>query len=428
MKYTKSKYLFDFLDEGMHIVYSMMTTSFIALEDDKYNALMQNELQMFTDDELDALLQMGFVYNAAESEFALIQQKRNRAFRMQADKDDQLSLVVLPTTECNARCYYCYEHGIKKEFMSNETADSIIEFIKNRANKVHIKWFGGEPTLAPELIDRICGSLAGLDIEFATSFVSNGYLLNEEFVDKAINDWNFKSVQITIDAVGEEYNKIKNYVYSGENSPFDIVMNNIKTLIEKKVYVNIRINYNPIYYQKAIEVIDYIHQAIGVNEYLVVYSSSLTGEHIKRLIDYNDDFNPQIEIYKHLINKGYLKELDMMNLYPRLLNCTIHYDNAYIIDTRGKLYKCQHSIINQEKDSIGTLTSQERYEDILKKWDSLNFSYEECQECKYLPICLGGCRFYALNNEKFYACYQLKNSFISLIKMLYEKFIKGGAI
>ena len=406
-----------------------MTTSFIGLDEVKYNALMRDDLCFFDDEELDALNQMGFIHDKSQKEFDIIQNKRQRAFSKQLEKEDTLSLVVLPTTKCNARCYYCYENSIKKERMSEETVESVIDFIMNSTTKqVHIKWFGGEPTLEPDIIDRICSALKESGIEFSTSFVSNGYLLNELFVKKAVESWNFRSVQITLDAIGKDYDRIKNYIYSSDISPFDIVVNNIKNILANKAYVNIRINYNPEQYEKAIEVIDYVRANIGISEYLTVYASPITGKNIKRLIEYGEDFNPQIAIYEHLITVGYLRDFDMVNLYPRLLNCSIHYEKAYIIDTNGMLYKCQHAIINKNRDSIGTVISDRLNQDVLKRWDSLNFSYDNCKECKYLPVCLGGCRFYALNNEKFYACYQLKNSFISLIKLLYKKIVKGGAV
>ncbi len=37
--------------------------------------------------------------------------------------------TILPTTACNARCYYCYEHGIPAFTMTEQIADDTVKFI-----------------------------------------------------------------------------------------------------------------------------------------------------------------------------------------------------------------------------------------------------------------------------------------------------------
>lgn len=52
------------------------------------------------------------------------------------------SYTILTTTDCNARCFYCYELGRSRIPMSEQTAHEIADYIS--APKVNIHWFGGE--------------------------------------------------------------------------------------------------------------------------------------------------------------------------------------------------------------------------------------------------------------------------------------------
>ena len=64
---------------------------------------------------------------------------------------------IVPTTLCNARCFYCYENDCMFETMQTSVVEATIDFIKkyivdNPDDNYSIDWFGGEPMLVPELI------------------------------------------------------------------------------------------------------------------------------------------------------------------------------------------------------------------------------------------------------------------------------------
>lgn len=55
--------------------------------------------------------------------------------------------TILPTTHCNARCFYCFELGYHQEHMTPQRASEVVDYIISHSNKkkVSIQWFGGEP-------------------------------------------------------------------------------------------------------------------------------------------------------------------------------------------------------------------------------------------------------------------------------------------
>ena len=108
--------------------------------------------------------------------------------------------TILPTTACNARCYYCFEHGSKIVTMTEQTANEVVEFIvRNCGDKrIHIAWFGGEPTLATARIDQICEGLIKNEIKYSSSITTNGYLIDEEMAHRAKRLWRLKYVNMSI--------------------------------------------------------------------------------------------------------------------------------------------------------------------------------------------------------------------------------------
>ena len=100
---------------------------------------------------------------------------------------------ILPTTTCNARCFYCFEQGMEYRKMSRKTVEDVLRFILEHKpkehKKIHIHWFGGEPMCAADNIDRICDGLDEAGIEYTAEMTSNGSLFDEESVKKASEKW-----------------------------------------------------------------------------------------------------------------------------------------------------------------------------------------------------------------------------------------------
>ena len=55
--------------------------------------------------------------------------------------------TILTTTNCNARCFYCYESNLPHINMEETTAKRLVEYmIENKeSNTLRRHWFGGEP-------------------------------------------------------------------------------------------------------------------------------------------------------------------------------------------------------------------------------------------------------------------------------------------
>lgn len=132
-----------------------------------------------------------------------------------------------------------------KTHMTHETAEKVAKYIMEVAPKgqqLEVSWFGGEPLFNMDVIEIITSRLNSAKIPFKGSMISNGYLLNEDVVSKAKNEWHITNMQITFDGTEEVYNKVKNYIYKDDVSPYKKVLHNVKLLLDKDINVSVRMN------------------------------------------------------------------------------------------------------------------------------------------------------------------------------------------
>lgn len=421
--YYYSKFNFEIPNEDYIAVVSFMTSSIVKFNKEKFYYLKNNKVEEgFTQSEIDSLLQMAII-SPQEDEVALLFDRRRKYFDNQDNK--QYIITILTTTDCNARCYYCYEHGIDKKKMTLATAQSTVDYIKKHYNNrpVYISWFGGEPLYNSEIINYICSRLKEEGIVYSSSITSNAYLMIEN-IDNACTLWNLKSIQITLDAIGEKYNKVKNFIYTQDSNPFEKIINSIDLLLNKGIRISIRINFDPAKIDETIEVIHFLHKKFGNHPKLQVYCAPIVSDHISAVLDYTGNTNPILKLYKSLIDHKYITRIEELNIRPRLLNCSIHIKGMAVVDVDGNIYKCQHAIVEGKSSAYGNIFSDEVDEENIKMWEGLEFPYAQCNECNCLPICLGGCKFRAIQNESKDVCIPIKNCIQEVIELLYDNFYK----
>ena len=172
------------------------------------------------------------------------------------------SYTIFTTTDCNARCFYCFELGWNRTHMTEETALKAVQYIKNHCGgqKVSISWFGGEPLYNMGVIDIICDGLRKEGIEFVSSIATNGYLFDKETVEKAVKSWNLVRAQIPMDGTEAVYNKIKAYIYKDGKNPYQVVMAAMGYLVDAGVEVFVRLNMDLYNHEDLMKLVDEIAQ------------------------------------------------------------------------------------------------------------------------------------------------------------------------
>lgn len=324
-----------------------------------------------------------FVVPEDTDDTQLLEQLRS-AMKLFDYKKAITSYKILTTTDCNARCFYCYEAGIKKEDMSPETAERVAEFIKqnHEDSDVTLAWFGGEPLMNTDVIDIICTGLKKERIKYASVMTSNGYLFDSELIKKAAGEWHLKNIQITLDGTRDNYNKIKSYC-DVEDNPYERVLNNIDALAAAGVRVNIRLNMGVKNHDDIMKLIDELGERFGGNENVSAYVSGLFQETERKDTALKKELSEKLIMAAGEIDKKGLNGPKLKNVHTRTGGCMADNDNHIGISPGGALMKCEHHIYDK---LVGSLDDgiDDSVTDI---WKKRMPEGRLCGTCPVKPVC-----------------------------------------
>ena len=416
------------LENEETLLYNTYSTSLIVLDNVMCSNIKDEKFENLSSTDLAALLEMGFLVEDERDELLDLEKTR----KSEIEQVEQV-VTIFSTNRCNARCYYCFEKGINYEHMSEETARKTVEFILQFYPKkeLSIKWFGGEPLYNFESIRLITERLIAEGYSLKCHITTNGSLLTQEMLDFFKSNYSIVTFQITIDDIGESYNKIKKYAEGDFEDPYRIVVNNCRMVIANKMHVSIRINHLFEKFEKAVE----IHHSLQKefedldSNYYLIYLANLTlpgkrtyikSEHDKELAVRMQEFNRRHRPVGDIDDKYLLYKHDLL---PKLKHCAATNKYNLTITADGKIFKChrlaQHSqyIIGSVEDGVDEMAPNFAF------FTEYRIVDQECRQCYALPICQGACRsLYLLEGSKL-DC-DLKKMLPDLIKNYYNDIVK----
>ncbi len=390
-KYKKSHFNYETLsDSGNgYIIYNTVYNTLVRLTKEEYE---QYKTLFFTDNILeDELYQQGLLMEETINELKIYNLYTELAMKY---REGTLSITVTPSMECNARCFYCYEEGVRAGKMKKEDADKIVECLLklNPKEKIELTWFGGEPLLNQEWMDYFSLKLKEAGIDFNAFMISNGSKITDSVIQKMKNDWNISSIQITFDGDEEEYCKRKDYVDQDETIYFKM-LSIIKKLVKEGISVQIRLNIDLDNIESIYSVTSDIEQIFNKYDNITFYPAFLNGS--KRKMTEDEKVDIIKEIFKRLKNIKMLPVNSYLYKYPKTQACYYNVPTAFSVDTNGNIYNCEHFLGHKEK-AIGNI-----YDD----WSKIDNRREvsgkrlECQKCVFLPKCQGGCHSTYIQGE-----------------------------
>lgn len=393
-----------FLNDGY--IFNTWSGSLILLEKEKVDELKKNCFDGFSTLEIDNLKKLGIITNI-ENEFEAVRIQNVNYIK----NDKKFSIVIAPTTKCNANCSYCFEKGIKAIDLDDSIIEKIVNYIEEASNKrkVHITWFGGEPLMGSDGINKICDLLKKRKIDFSSSMISNGYLF-DNFIAIAKSNWNLHRVQITLDDLYEHYDLIKRL---GKNS-FEKVITNIHLLLANNIEVSIRVNFNASNYNDSLKIIDFIKSEFGNRVHL--YYHDIVGEEYKSPNEIKP--NPMIEISKKLMDNGFASNLPDLKIKRSMTPCGLEKENFLNVFPDGNTTRCEHYIGKNSEYSSGNLNNIPFSPKVYKKQ-----LYKMCKYCICFPICGGGCD----SNHKIrkgYGCTRIKTGLVEILNAFIERKIQ----
>lgn len=389
MKTSKYNYYIPYGDK--HIFFNGITKRFFLVSEsnkDKFidiiehpdNNIYQEKYSPF----IERMKKEGFIHEDDVEEKTLIK----KLFEQQRCPDMYM-LMILPTYQCNLRCWYC----IQEHQNVNLTGEMVCRIKKHiqkyllqtGLKKFRLSWFGGEPLLAYDKLTDLTAFAQTFckkhGIEFFCDITTNSLLLTPERI-KHLGEIGVKTFQITIDGCREKHNQVKQ---NKKHSTFDKAIDNVLGIIDTIPNSSciLRINYS----EKTLEPQKIINDV-----------NSLIPQEYRKNIRVTPCKIWQVDdslIHKEKVNELHrLVKKDAYNINTASNSiCYVDYKHFNCIFPNGTIDKCENEPLEETK---GTLTESG---DIT--WNAKNefethhvlSASSVCLNCKHLPYCTGPCPF-----------------------------------
>ncbi len=295
---------------------------------------------------------------------------------------------ILTTTDCNARCPYCYEKGCARTDMTPETADAAAAFIGTHSagRQVTLKWFGGEPLCNPPVIDRICARLQSDGVPYVSVMVSNGSLFDGETVKKAVSLWRLKHVKVTLDGTEPVYNKVKAYVFP-EGNMYRKVMENISGLLDAGISVTVRLNLDRYNADDLLGLADELGRSFagrgGIDVITVpLFESTLPADRIAERREVIYSLQEKLE---DRIRAAGLSVPGRLRRRLDLFHCQADGNMGVTIQPDGRLGICG---FYPDRETFGSVFSGETDPAVIRKWREPAEDLPACRTCVSFPECV----------------------------------------
>lgn len=316
------------------------------------------------------------------------------------------NLVILPTLNCNLACSYCYEgKNIQNKIMSEDTLNVLKKFIKKNYDgyPVKLNWYGGEPLLAFNIIKDISSYIQSIGIQYQASIVTNGVLLNEKIIND-LENLKISDIQITLDGWKEKHDNRRKF--KNRKGTFDTIIKNL-TILHRYIEdnnsptnVSIRINVDKenkddyhIAYDQIREMFPNFTCYPGLLRQYNTCNSIISC--FTDLKEYTDFLLYQYDHYG-------ICSFDIFPIPKNLIPCIAESPYTNIVGPDGELYICLKDV-GDLKESIGNIHEGRNNTAMIAMYGTgyLTFRNSECQNCKALSICGGGCPNVRYRNLKY---------------------------
>lgn len=401
--YQISRYTFIFNRDKHNFIYNSRINNFYEIPDaalcllDQLSNLKLSECTNEEVDFLESLIRNKIIVEKGEDD--LYFDELNVLYNIQANSTSTLHLTIVPTILCNLRCPYCFEESKPKGFMSDKVINSVVDFIKHKhwTNKYSISWFGGEPLLAINQIEKTLELLhQERDLELTHhSIITNGTLLGHKAIE-VFQKFPLDSIQITLDGFKESHDRKRHD--EGNQGTFDKIINNVKnfTKCSPNTFVSFRINVDNSNYREYVTAHKYLKEMFK-NDNVGIYAGILRANKGCE----SDTFFTSRDHLK--FNDYLLKNKIPLQNFPQKCSkgCTATQVASFIIGPKGELYLCWEHVGKEDK-IIGYIGNKKNGNYCgLSNYMLYGHCYSDskCKKCGFVPICSGGCPDKRIENK-----------------------------
>ena len=349
----------------------------------------------------DSLVTGAFVVRAGLDELQALKRRYD-----EQRQQSQFLFTILPTFACNLGCGYCFV-GKKSGNMPVSVQDGIIEFARQRMSAhqadMHVDWFGGEPLLGLDVIERLSAAFIELcrehGVNYRAQVISNGTVITERTV-RVLAAAAVDRIQISIDGPADVHDERRPFKRQGRSS-YAAIMSNLDQLVGRFM-IRLRINVDARNLHAVWGLLDEFERRdwIGPEREFFPYLSRVSAftdacSSMAPLMCSMDEFyRAQFAWMERLEQRGIT--VSQHGLYelpePKMYNCGAVGSNGFVFTPTGEIHKCGLEVDASDR-AIGQVgvPLDAAHPNALRFSEYSPFEREMCRGCEFLPSCLGGC-------------------------------------
>jgi len=289
-----------------------------------------------------------------------------------------------------------------------ETQDQLIGFAREAIQlksppSMFVDWFGGEPLLAPAIIERLSTAFIQIcdrhGVAYRAQVITNGTRLDANLA-AMLERSRVDRVQITLDGPASIHDVRRPY-HSGSGSSFAKIIEALSCILGKFV-IRLRINVDRNNLHSVWPLLDFFEGQgwIGADTNFYPYLARISAfteacsGFAKQVSTLEEFYEVQFRWMERLRELGVAVEEHGLYQFPepKLYNCGAVGHNGFVFTPDGEIHKCGLEVDDSSR-AIGRLREPLQYDSPQRERFSKYspFQNQVCRECEFLPTCLGGC-------------------------------------
>lgn len=379
------------------VVYNTLSGAIVILDREAKDCIREGRIEDLDSDNLQKLTGCSIIVEDNVDERRIFEYN----YTLHKFRSHMARFLVLPTYDCNLKCPYCYQEGLKtRKSMDTATADNVVKFIQDvvlgqRYKRLILGLYGGDPLLNLGCCTRICDKLrpwtGKKNIEFDVILTTNGTLLSEAVLNRLSP---LASVHVTLDGPKHIHNK-KRFLKDGGGGTYNKIINVIRMLKEKGINTSIRINIA----KDSFSDLTLLLQDLKDKGFLncrdirvytqVVAVPCFTGysEHDVLCIPGNEMDDTADILWRLGLEWGFDPGFNVGG------PCSFLNEWTFSVDPFGDVYKCP-LWVGVERYRVGSIRDHGAVTWNPTYYDQMAYDpclIPRCRDCIYLPKCGGGC-------------------------------------
>lgn len=302
--------------------------------------------------------------------------------KLQDRKNRKPAYTILPTLGCNARCVYCFQQGMEQIGMTSETVEDTLRFILNDCGgkRITLSWFGGEPLLREDVIDRIAAGVREAGIEYKSLMVSNGSLITPEMIRKMTDLWKLESILVSMDGAEEDYIARKRYLRYRDD--YHTVIDAVDRMSEAGISVHVRCNVDEENIARIPRFLEDLSGRIADRKNIVVQFVPLYQ--VLRRDNGHGIWTGILALREKAIEAGLDSPFEYFNRQMPVIHCMAD-AGGIVIAPNGDLHCCEDL---PKGSRIGTVKNGVTEQKVRADFVSMCKLPEKCKACAFLPDCM----------------------------------------